>query len=67
MAEAWSMGGYPMQSCYQATALQKPKVGFGVVCRCPGRLEKLCVYTHACTCMYYIATCIVVYVEFIYT
>lgn len=34
MAESWGMAGYQLQSSYPSSP---PKVGFGVVCRCPGR------------------------------
>lgn len=40
MAEGWPPG-YQMQGSFQQVP-QKPKVGFGVVCRCPGRS----VYVH---------------------
>ena len=36
MVEAWGMVGYQLPGSYQSSP---PKVGFGVICRCPGRSE----------------------------
>ena len=51
MVEPWGMVGYQLQGSYQSSP---PKVGFGVICRCPGRsvvLESIRIHSEGSVCL----------------